>query len=54
MVGQKVATLLDRYVDAGEPNKVQFRPDTEVSGFYLYKLDIDGEVQIGKMIYRNE
>ena len=54
MVGQKVATLLDRYVDAGEPNKVQFKPDTEVSGFYLYKLDIDGEVQIGKMIYRNE
>ena len=54
MVGQRVATLMDQYIDAGALNKVQFRPDSEVSGFYLYKLDINGQIQIGKMIYRNE
>ena len=54
MVGQRVATLLDDYVEAGVENKVQFRPESEVSGFYLYRLDIDGDIQIGKMIYRKE
>jgi len=54
MVGQRVATLLDDYVEAGVENKVQFRPDAEVSGFYLYRLDIDGNIQIGKMVYRKE
>ncbi|WP_167606812.1 T9SS type A sorting domain-containing protein, partial [Maribellus sediminis] len=54
MVGQRVATLMDQFIEAGVENKVQFRPDSEVSGFYLYKLNIDGDIQIGKMIYRHE
>lgn len=54
MVGQRVATLIDDYIEAGVEQKVQFRPDSEVSGFYMYKLDIDGDIQIGKMIYRRE
>ncbi|WP_340115119.1 T9SS type A sorting domain-containing protein, partial [Maribellus mangrovi] len=54
MVGQRVATLLDQFIEAGVENKVQFRPESEVSGFYLYKLEIDGQIQIGKMIYRRE
>ena len=54
MVGQRVAVLLDDYIEAGVENKVQFRPESEVSGFYLYKLDIDGQIQIGKMIYQKE
>uniref|UniRef100_UPI0014300210 T9SS type A sorting domain-containing protein n=1 Tax=Maribellus sediminis TaxID=2696285 RepID=UPI0014300210 len=54
MVGQRVVRLLDDYIEAGVENKVQFRPESEVSGFYMYKLDIDGDIQIGKMIYRRE
>ena len=54
MVGQRVVRLLDDYIEAGVENKVQFRPDAEVSGIYLYKLDIDGDIQIGKIIYRRE
>ena len=54
MAGQRVARLMDQFIEAGELQKVVYRPNAEVSGMYLYKLDIDGKVQIGKIIYRNE
>ncbi|WP_321373807.1 T9SS type A sorting domain-containing protein [uncultured Draconibacterium sp.] len=53
MLGQRVVRLLDQPVEAGELQRVEFRPDSEISGMYLYKLDIDGDVRIGKLIYRN-
>lgn len=53
MLGQRVVRLLDRPVEAGELQRVEFRPNSEISGVYLYRLDIDGNTQIGKIIYRN-
>ncbi|MDX8339539.1 T9SS type A sorting domain-containing protein, partial [Draconibacterium sp. IB214405] len=53
MLGQRVVRLLDQPVEAGELQRVEFRPDSEISGVYLYRLDIDGDVRIGKLIYRN-
>ncbi len=53
MLGQRVVQLLDRPVEAGELQRVEFRPNSEISGVYLYRLDIDGNTQIGKIIYRN-
>ncbi|MCE4566928.1 T9SS type A sorting domain-containing protein, partial [Maribellus sp. CM-23] len=54
MVGQRVATLIDQYIEAGVEQKVQYRPDSESSGIYLYRLNVEGNIQIGKIIYRNE
>ncbi|QIA08195.1 T9SS type A sorting domain-containing protein [Draconibacterium halophilum] len=54
MLGQRVVRLLDKPVEAGELQRVEFRPETEISGMYLYKLDIDGDIRIGKIIYRNK
>ena len=53
MLGQRVARILDQSVEAGELQRVEFRPNSEISGVYLYRLDIDGNTQIGKIIYRN-
>ncbi len=53
MLGQRVVRLLNRPVEAGELQRVEFRPNSEISGVYLYRLDIDGNTQIGKIIYRN-
>ncbi|MFV0592963.1 MAG: T9SS type A sorting domain-containing protein [Draconibacterium sp.] len=54
ITGQRVARLLDRFVIGEELNKVEFRPANEVSGIYLYRLDLDGEIQIGRIIYKKE
>ncbi|WP_297098295.1 T9SS type A sorting domain-containing protein [uncultured Draconibacterium sp.] len=54
MLGQRIVRLLDKPVEAGELQRVEFRPETEISGMYLYKLDIDGDIRIGKLIYRNK
>ena len=54
IAGQRVATLMDKYIEAGQLQKVEFRPNAEVSGMYFYRLDIEGEIQIGKVIYRKE
>ena len=53
MLGQRVVRLLDQPVEAGELQRVEFRPESEISGVYLYRLDIDGDIRIGKLIYRN-
>ncbi|WP_045033880.1 T9SS type A sorting domain-containing protein, partial [Draconibacterium sediminis] len=53
MLGQRVARILDQPVEAGELQRVEFRPNSEISGVYLYRLDIDGDTRIGKIIYRN-
>jgi len=54
IAGQRVATLMDQYIEAGVEQKVKYRPSSATSGVYLYKLDIDGNIQIGKIIYRNK
>ncbi|MCY1722356.1 T9SS type A sorting domain-containing protein, partial [Prolixibacteraceae bacterium Z1-6] len=52
VTGQRVARLLDRPVQAGENNKVEYIPAEAVSGVYIYRLDLDGEVKVGRVIYR--
>ncbi|HCY43081.1 MAG TPA: hypothetical protein DHV48_17390, partial [Prolixibacteraceae bacterium] len=52
MLGQKVATLLDKQVSKGVMNRIEYEPKDVISGIYLYRLTLDGNVQIGKLIYR--
>ncbi|MCY1723582.1 T9SS type A sorting domain-containing protein, partial [Prolixibacteraceae bacterium Z1-6] len=52
ITGQRVARLLDRYVERGVLNTIEYVPESKVTGMYLYKLDLDGRVQIGRVIYK--
>ncbi|KJF41881.1 T9SS type A sorting domain-containing protein [Draconibacterium sediminis] len=52
LFGQRVARVMDRPVLRGELNKVEYAPEHRVSGIYLYRLDLDGDVQVGRIIYK--
>ncbi|QIA07036.1 T9SS type A sorting domain-containing protein [Draconibacterium halophilum] len=52
ITGQKVARILDRPVEAGVMNRIEYEPEHDVTGIYLYRLDLDGKLQIGRIIYK--
>ena len=52
ITGQKVARILDRPVEEGVMNRVEYSPEHKVSGMYIYRLDLDGELQVGRIIYK--
>jgi hypothetical protein len=54
LLGQKVATLLDKKVSKGVMNCLEYTPGEKVSGVYFYRLIIDGNVQTGKLVYKRE
>ena len=54
MLGQRIKRIIDQPVEAGELIRVEYKPESEISGIYLYRLDIDGQMRIGKLIYRNK
>jgi hypothetical protein len=54
VLGQKVSTLLDEQVSKGVMNRVDYLPKDIISGIYYYRLILDGNVQTGKLIYRNK
>ena len=45
---------MDEWVEEGVTNRVQFKPLDNKSGIYIYKLTIDGNVQTGKIIYKQK
>jgi hypothetical protein len=52
MTGQSVTRLLDQQVQKGVMNRVEYEPTNIISGVYLYKLTIDGNTSVGRVIYR--
>jgi hypothetical protein len=54
LLGQKIKTLIDQPVREGVRNSVEFEPQGQVSGIYIYRLYLDDNVQIGKLIYNKE
>ncbi|MCE4566299.1 T9SS type A sorting domain-containing protein [Maribellus sp. CM-23] len=53
ITGQRVARILDRQVLSGEMNRVEYEPTHDATGIYLYKLNLDGKIQVGRIIYRS-
>ena len=49
MLGQKVAMVLDSYLEAGYTN-IRFDGSNLASGVYFYRLEMDNYVQSGKML----
>ncbi|NQU32787.1 MAG: T9SS type A sorting domain-containing protein, partial [Bacteroidetes bacterium] len=54
ILGQKVSTLMDQQVKQGVMNSVEYEPTHAVSGIYIYKLSLNGNSQIGRIIYKKE
>jgi len=52
IAGQRVARILDRQVEAGVMNRIEYVPEHDITGIYLYRLDLDGKLQIGRIIYK--
>ncbi|HCY42787.1 MAG TPA: hypothetical protein DHV48_15800 [Prolixibacteraceae bacterium] len=53
IVGQKIATLLDAQVKTGVMNRIEFQPRNITAGILIYRLILDGNVQTGRIIYKN-
>ncbi len=51
VLGQKVATLMDRTVREGVLNKVEYQPYNQVPGIFVYRLMLGNEIQTGRIIY---
>jgi hypothetical protein len=50
--GQLIAKLLDRPVQGGVMNRIKYVPNEIISGMYIYKLNLDGKISVGKVIYK--
>ena len=51
VLGQKVATLMNKQVEQGVLNRVDYRPNGKESGIFFYRLMLDNSVMKGKIIY---
>ncbi len=49
--GQLVRRIFSKEVERGVPIRIEYTPDNIVSGVYLYKLMLDGDVTVGQIIY---
>ncbi|MEN8118681.1 MAG: T9SS type A sorting domain-containing protein, partial [Bacteroidota bacterium] len=52
IAGQKIVTLFDQPIEGGVLHKVEYIPESEISGIYIYKLNFDDTAQVGRIIYR--
>ena len=50
--GQAVVRLFDQPVLKGEKNRVEFIPNRLISGIYFYRLELDNEIKMGKVVYK--
>lgn len=52
MLGQKVATVMDRQVEEGVLNRVEYEPFGVNPGTLIYRLRLDDHIQTGRLIYK--
>ena len=54
LLGQKIATLMDRKVKNGITYRVDYTPGNQVPGIFLYQLILDNQVITGKIVYNRD
>ena len=52
MLGQHVVTLIDKQVQKGVMNRVEFRSEGVAPGNLIYRLRLNDEVMTGRLIYK--
>jgi len=51
-IGQKIATLMDRSVESGVLNRIEYQPQNVISGVLFYRLTLDDDIINGKLLYK--
>jgi hypothetical protein len=50
--GQLIKRLLEQHVEGGVLNRIEYNPKEINSGIYVYKLMLDDDISMGKVIYK--
>ncbi len=50
-IGQKITTLMDRAIESGVLNRIEYQPQDVISGVLFYRLTIGDDVINGKLLY---
>ena len=54
MIGRKIKTVFEGPVESGVHYNAEFKPQTIVSGMYMYRMTLGDKVYIGKVVYDNK
>ena len=54
MTGRKVKTVFEGPVQGGVYNNAEFKPQTVISGMYIYRMTLGDTVYNGKAVYKKE
>jgi len=51
LTGQKITTLMNKTIKEGVLNRVDYRPLDQANGIFFYRLNLDGVISTGKLLY---
>ncbi|MDD4108476.1 MAG: T9SS type A sorting domain-containing protein [Prolixibacteraceae bacterium] len=54
LLGQRIAILMDQPVQKGVLNRIEYEPVNIISGILIYRLILDNNVNVGRIIYKKE
>jgi len=54
LTGQKITTLVDRTVRQGVVNRVDYQPLDQANGIFFYRMNLDGVISTGKLMYNRK
>lgn len=54
LLGQRIAILMDQPVHEGMLNRIEYEPVDINSGILIYRLILDNNVNVGRIIYKKE
>jgi hypothetical protein len=54
MTGRLVKTIFEQPVEADVWYEAEFRPETEISGIYIYRVTMGENITNGKVIFKKE
>jgi hypothetical protein len=54
ILGQKVITLMNRRVEKGVLNRVDYQPADQAPGIFIYRLILDDEIMTGRIVYNKK
>ena len=54
MTGRMVKTIFEQPVEGGVSYEAEFRPETIISGMYIYRVTMGEAIYNGKVVFKKE
>jgi hypothetical protein len=54
MTGRLVKTIFDQPIEGGVNYEADFKPETIISGMYIYRMTMGDAVYNGKVVFKKE